>query len=365
MPGGSQVVERRQRSGLSAVDQVGVAWLAGRRHPVRSDRSVGRLERKRLATLGSEADEVEQQRQRPGGDVVEARVLAAIDARPRLLEERLRQGLVRLEQRADQPVARLCGVDDERTARKATVVDRGAGSIAQAADGDLLRQARHLDPVPLEQRHQLGSVLRIAARWEQVVTGSARAVVHRLTMGLVVAGQKLRASLGGQSHGGPRRRVLLTHRVAQPPHGLVGAVQRQPTRRALLVQHADGALIAAVRGRVAGIEVVVALAGHVLEARRVERFGIGSTEVAEPLLGVARKVRAVGVGRRIEVELDVGAHLVGVDDDLRSPGEQGRHAMTGLPLRVGEPVPVGVEVVVARPELQGLPAVEVVGPVVP
>ncbi len=53
-----------------------------------------------------------------------------------------------------------------------------------------------------------------------------------------------------------------------------------------------------------------------------------------------------------------------VYDHLRTPGDDRRYPRLGLPLRMGEPVAVGVEVVVARSELERLPRGEVVDPVV-
>ena len=54
-----------------------------------------------------------------------------------------------------------------------------------------------------------------------------------------------------------------------------------------------------------------------------------------------------------------------VDRDLRRPAHEERDPVTSHRLGMGEPVAIVVEEVVTRPELQGLPAAEIVRPVVP
>ena len=225
----------------------------------------------------------------------------------RLGEKILWKGQVGLQQSSHEPVVRLCRLDDVGAGDEVAVGPRRTLAIAHPGQAGLGGEAADLDAVAPKQSHQLGDQLGVALWLDQIANESRLAVVDRGSQAGVVVAQQFLAVAGGGANGGERRRVLLLEGVGEQADRLVGPLHGQPTRRALLVEHADGALVAAPGGRVAGIEEVVALARHVLEAGAVERLGVGLTEADEPATCEVGEEGAVGLVGRIEVELDVGS----------------------------------------------------------
>ena len=244
------------------------------------------------------------------------------------------------------------------------VAELATRTVPDTSELGIVTEAPHLDSGPPQQIHILGHQLRVSGGFEQVANDAGAAVRNCLTQILVVVRQQPMPLPGRGLCRRPGRGVVLIERVAEPPHRLVGALERQTPGGALLVEHPHRTLVAAKGGGVAGIEEVEPLAGHVLDSGPVEGLGIGPAKADKPLLGKAGEERAVGVGRWIEVELHIRTHLVQIDNDLRSPLQPRRHPGPGLTLGLRPPVPVGVEEVVTGAKLGRFPAVEVVRPIV-
>ena len=248
--------------------------------------------------------------------------------------------------------------------REVASSDRLTRAVSHAIQADRLAQYTHLDPIPHQEPCELGDESRVTFGGDQVAPYALASVLDRRPVRLVVFAEQCLALCGRGLYGGPGGQIVPLEGVGQRSYGTIRAGEGESAARALLVEHPDGTLIAAIRGGVSGIEVVVALPGHVFESRRVESGGVRLTEANQPGRSELGEERSVGVGCGIEVELHVGAHLMGVDHHLRPPRLDRWHTRLRLALRVGEPVAVAVEVVVPGSELERLPASEVVGPVV-
>ncbi len=166
--------------------------------------------------------------------------------------------------------------------RKLPGAHAGAGAVADVAEPGRLREHVDLDAVPHQQVDQLGYVQRIAFGRDQVTANPLLAARDVGAQRLVVLAEQRRPVAGGSARGGPGGQILLLEGVGERANGAVEASELKPAARPLLVQHTDGALVVAERRGVAGIEIVVALAGHILEARRIKRGGVGGVEDLEP-----------------------------------------------------------------------------------
>jgi hypothetical protein len=94
---GLQVIEGCDGRGLVAVDQIGVAGPLCRKRRAEVYRLIQALDGGLAAAAATVSRDVEQQWQRPGGDVIEARALAAVDPRARFAQEVVRCRNVRFQ----------------------------------------------------------------------------------------------------------------------------------------------------------------------------------------------------------------------------------------------------------------------------
>ena len=220
-----------------------------------------------------------------------------------------------------------------------------------------------LDSAAHERVDEFGDEARVSFGGQQVPAKPLVPVGNRRHMRVVVVAEQPFPVGSCITSGRPRRQILLLEGVGECAHRAVGSGQRQTPCRALLVEHPNGALVAPLRRGIARIEVVVPLPCHVLEAGGIERGCVGLIEPLETAEGEVGKERAVRCVGWVEVELDVGTHLVHVDDELRTPLYNSLDPVSHLGLCVGEPITVRIVVVVSGSELDGLPGRKVIGPI--
>ena len=100
---------------------------------------------------------------------------------------------------------------------------------------------------------------------------------------------------------------------------LIIAVDDQSQGARLFPEDADRAVQGRPGRTISGIERIVDLASGVGEPELIEPLALPCPELAEPLALPGRDELEDGVGGRVKIILAIGAHLVGIDRDMRLP----------------------------------------------
>src|SRR5690606_25711204 len=238
--------------------------------------------------------EIERERHRPRGDVVEGRVLELVHG---------------LEDAADQAVLRLRDRYDRRL----------AGSERHAVLRDLSREPERLDAVMVEQVQELVQAHGVAGRGEHPG-------LHRRVPGLLERGRVKVLLVLEELAPEPERALEARERGAEMLADVL-AVGAQPVRRVeldadgarRLVQDADPAVDVGEGRALADVIVVEALVVEIEPALAIEeRLGGAHDGLHEaPALGRHERIRARGHAR-VEVVGRIRAHLVVVDRQVRA-----------------------------------------------
>ena len=264
---------------------------------------------------------------------------------------------IEAEDRVQQPPLRLGGIDYQG----ARLEGRGLPAVAPHVDDtrgfDHRLGDRQLEPLAAQQLDETGLLRPVRRRGQEECPGRRSLAGDRPPpIGEVVA-QDLAAVVREAGQVGHAAHDVVVDRLAigQCPAG--GLLDRGRVDGRLLVENADRADHARPGVGVARVPLLVPLAGVVAPAVAVEGGRLVPGEASPPFEGPLRQVnvdRLAGWVEQVGVE---AAHLVGVDHQVRVPGEDRLGATPRLGVHLHEPVAVEVKQIVVAAAGRPQPAV--------
>jgi len=306
-------------------------------------------ERRRV--LGPPRLQVERVGQGPGGDVVEAVLLAlarvaaaavALVLAELALHEAAVEPRLRLEHRLGEAPLRLREVHDVAAGRERLPRRRPAQVAVRGRRGERLAQAADLDAVAEQQAHHVRGGARVAARREDdALHPVACGLGERAATELVVILETRLPVLGGGLERRQRSHEVVGDAVAEGGDGAVVAAEVVLGAAVGLVGHAARALERRPLVPVARIEEVEHSPHEILPPVMVERRRVAAAVRLEPFRRLRGEVLVHGL--RDGREEERRRRGVVVHQHLRVPAQDPVHHRPNFRLALRQEVPVHVE----------------------